>query len=451
MKYIYLIPFFLFLIACQKDDEVISNSSEVPTIIPNGDEAYLNLNSDYVFDQSTLNTYELIIPESNYLNINSRPAFEEYVEGSLVFQGDTISPVGIRYKGSIGAFVGCLSGNNFANPTGSKTCTKLSMKIKINWEGREDRFFGLRKLQFHSQNNDPSQMRERLGYHLFRSMGVPAPRSVHARLIINGEYSGLYALTEQIDGRFTRYNYDDGTGNLYKEIWPLKMSGMPFSESEYLARLKTNEDENPIAEHILSFAEEVSTASTNELQNIITDRMDINEIMAYCVVDRLIRHDDGPFHWYCNDGPCTSHNFYWYENPTTKKLHLIPWDMDNAFDNIINDSNPITPIADGWGETTNNCNPFPYGFWNIQQWSASCDKLTKAWTSFETEYNTLKSNCINGPMSQANVDVLLTTWSEQIRNATEEAMELHDDAISIPQWEGAMNDLQEQLEFARNN
>ena len=40
-------------------------------------------------------------------------------------------------------------------------------------------------------------------------MGVAAPRSVHARLVINGELSGLYALTEQIDENFIRQNFDD--------------------------------------------------------------------------------------------------------------------------------------------------------------------------------------------------------------------------------------------------
>ena len=65
-----------------------------------------------------------------------------------------------------------------------------------------------------------------IGY--FREMGVPAPRSVHARLIINGQFNGIYALTEQIDGRFTRENFDDGTGNLYKEIWPITNSGVPM-------------------------------------------------------------------------------------------------------------------------------------------------------------------------------------------------------------------------------
>jgi len=99
--------------------------------IPSGDEQYLNQNSDYIFDQEKLHTFELDIPESALDLLNDDPAAEEYVEGSLTFEGETISPVGIRYKGSIGAFVGCVSGTDWANPSGHKTCTKLTMKIKI--------------------------------------------------------------------------------------------------------------------------------------------------------------------------------------------------------------------------------------------------------------------------------------------------------------------------------
>ena len=173
-----------------------------------GDENFLNEKSDYIFDQDKFHTFELNLPSASLAELDADPAAEEYVEGSLSFEGETLGKVGIRYKGSIGAFVNCLSGSNVFNPSGSKTCTKLSMKVKVNWENSDDTFFGLKKLQFHSQNNDQSQMRERLGYWLYREMGVAAPRSIHSRLVVNGQFMGVFALTEQIDGRFTRFNYD---------------------------------------------------------------------------------------------------------------------------------------------------------------------------------------------------------------------------------------------------
>ena len=345
----------------------------------------------------------------------------------------------------------CTSGADWANPSGRKICTKLSMKVKINWEGREEKFFGLKKIQLHSQNLDDSQMRERLAYWLYREMGVPAPRSIHARLLINGEYVGLFALTEQIDGRFTRYNYDDGKGNLYKEVWPITENAQPQSEQIFLSNLKTNEDDNPSVELIQSFAQDIANADDNNIKDVISEWMSVNEIISYAVVDRTIRVDDGVFHWYCSGGGCSNHNYYWYEEPNNKKLHLIPWDMDNTFENIISNANPVTPVKDDWGEISSNCNPFSYGLLGIQQKSAACDKLTAGWVKFEDEYEALLTQFKEGPLASTQTDLLLDTWAEQIRSATEEAHQKHDDAISISTWENTMSTLKSQLQFARDN
>lgn len=402
--------------------------------------------SDYIFDQERLHTFELTLSEEALAEIDADPVAEEYVEGSLTFEGETLERVGIRYKGSIGAFVGCLTGQDFTQPSGSKTCTKLSMKVKINWEDPDDEFFGLRKLQFHSQNLDRSQMHERLGYWLFREMGVPAPRSVHARLVVNDEYVGLFALTEQIDGRFTRYNFADGTGNLYKEVWPLDDAGEPHPSRVYLEGLRTNEDENPSAERIRQFASEVAAQGADALGRW----MDIDEVMAFVAVDRAIRNDDGPFHWYCMPGgSCGSHNFYWYEDPSTETFHLIPWDLDNAFENIERDVNPVTPIGDEWGEITADCEPFSYGGFGILQRSAACDPLTAAMVAYDDEYRAAIDDLLSGPLAKDRVETVLDEWEAQIADATEEAADAHSDAVGSATWRSGLAELREQLDHAR--
>ncbi len=423
-------------------------ASQVATIVPTGDERYLNENSDYIFDQDKLPTFQLNLPPAALAEIDADPSAEKYVEGSLTFEGETISPVGIRYKGSVGAFVNCLSGTDWANPSGYKTCTKLSIKVKVNWQDSDHTFFKMKKLQFHSQNLDPSQMRERLAYWLFREMDVPAPRSIHARLMINGNYSGLYALTEQIDGRFTRHNFDDGSGNLYKEIWPLRADGQPYRDREYIASLKTNEDENPSAAMMSAFAREIADSDDANIQEVIKKWMNIKEILSYAVVDRTIRVDDGPFHWYCNQG-CTNHNFYWYEEPTEETMHLIPWDMDNAFENIRFNRNPVTPIADEWGEVSADCQPFRFGSFNLLQRSAACDKLIGGWATFTTEYNQLLQSFKEGPFSETLVNEQLKKWEDQIRSATLEASQKHEDALSPAEWQNAIDELKSNLDFAR--
>lgn len=421
----------------------------VDTKAPTGNEKYVKGNSDFIFDQNALHTFELSIPLSNLEKIDSDPAAEEYVVGSLNFNGEELSTVGIRYKGSIGAFVDAVSGKDWTKPSGHKTATKISLKVKIDWGDSARTFYGLKKLQFHSQNLDPSQMHERLGYWLFREMGVVAPRSVHARLIINGVFYGVYALTEQIDEQFIAYNYKDASGNLYKEVWPVNYLGVATDQDGFLEKLKTNKAAEVNANMIQNFAQDIVKANDDELRALIIKRMNLDQIISYTVVDRMIRNDDGAFHWYCNSKGCDNHNYFWYEEPSIQKLHLIPWDLDDAFQNIGYGKKPVTRIHNKWGDISNDCMPFPSYARGLDQKSAACDKLTYGWVSFKPEYDSLKMVFKNGPFSEEVVNAKVDEWSDQIREATRDARKMHRDAIKEKNWDKALDNLKGELSHSR--
>ena len=56
-------------------------------------------------------------------------------------------------------------------------------------------------------------------------------------------------------------------------------------------------------------------------------------------MDRRIANDDGFLHFYLTEnGNYENHNFYWYEDPINNNFQLIPWDLDNAFENLVVDS-----------------------------------------------------------------------------------------------------------------
>ena len=435
----------LVAVACSTTPTEPTSATEPSPVDESVAPAVDDRGSAHLFDPEALHTFDLVLDEDSLAELDADPTAEEYVEGAVVFNGEMIEPVGIRYKGSIGAFVGCLDGPNPLEPEGAKTCTKLSMKVKINWDDPDGEFLGVRKLQFHSQNLDPSHMHERLGYWLFREMGVPAPRSTHARVLVNGEYVGLFALTEQIDGRFTRENFDDGTGNLYKEVWPFGDDGRATSSDDWLDGLETNEDEDPTTELVETFAAELLAAEPGARRSVVERWMDVDSVIAHLVVDRAIRHDDGPFHWYCDGPSCSNHNYYFYADPSAEKLHLIPWDLDNAFENIRFDQNPVTPVADVWDGITADCEPFPYGGFGFPQRSAACDPLFAAWTEFEAEFDDTMAKLLDGPLSPDVVDPLLTSWRQQIEDSVAEAAETHDDAISVDEFSEALERLRADL------
>jgi spore coat protein CotH len=456
-KTLFLTLIAYSIVSCTKDIPVVDTSTVkpvvdivIPKIIPKGTEKYLSKNSDYVFDQEQVKTYNLIIRNDDLYKLNSDPAKEEYVQAALVFEGDTISPIGVRYKGSIGGFAGCVSGTDWRNPSGYKTCTKLNMQFKINWEDRKERFYDLNKLQFHSQNYDKSQLRERLGYWLFRQMGVSAPRSAHARLLINGQYSGLYGLTEEVDNRFATYFYKNANGNVFKEVWPVQYNGLAQTDQTLRAALQTNEGPTTDVSLMKAFSEAVANASTANRKAVITQYMDVKSIMAYIVVDRGIRHDDGPFHWYCESGGCSNHNYYWFEDKTNKKIHLIPWDLDGAFEHILRNGNPVTPIVDKWGAITNDCKIFVPFNSIISQKSAACDKLTAAWVAFNDEYLETKARFQNTILTNDNAINQLDTWAKQISPFIQEANKYHNaGATTFATWNDAVSTLKNQVQVAR--
>lgn len=424
------------------DDGPTDTAAEVPTTEADPEEAgprYADGDADVIFDDDRVNTFELTLDPQLLAFLDADPAAEEYVEGSLTFDGETIDGVGIRYKGSSGAWYGCVEPTPEGEP-GAKTCPKLSMKVKITYTDSDAEFYGQRRLNFHSLNMDTTLMHDRLGYWLYREMGVPAPRFAHVRLIVNGEFVGLFGLVEQIDGRFTRANFEDGTGNLYKEVWPTDDTGSPQASQVLLDALKTNEDENPSVDLIAGFADEIAAAGPADAAAVLERWTDVEQLLAHTAVDRTIRHDDGPFHWKCpKDSSCSPHNYYWYEDPSEEKVYLLPWDLDLAFLKIGEDD------AGYWGAET-GCDP--QAFLGTER-PVTCDPIVAAIASLDTAYEAVRAELLAGPFSPEQTDAQLDRWSAQIAEVVAEAEAAHDGGLSVAQWEAALVSLRESLEVAR--
>ncbi len=397
--------------------------------------------SEYLFDQDALRTFELTLSEADLAFLDKDPLAEQYVPGSLRFEGEELTDVGIRYKGSVGSFTGCLSGNFFP-PTGSKNCPKLNIKVKIDHTDPDAKFRGMKKLLFHAMNLDPSLMRERLGYALFNEMGVHAPRAVHTRLMINGKLAGLFLLVEEVDGRFTRRRFaDGGKGNLYKEAWPTVLN-----EATYKSALETNRDDNPSVDKILSFAQDIADADETELPNVLSEWIDEEYLARYVAVDRSIKHDDGPYHWYCDQAAttfltqlpfantvCGNHNYYWYEDTKQKRLWPVAWDLDNSMANSLH----FVTIANEWDDLSVSCSrttsaSFLFG----TQMPAVCDPLTRGIAlGFAERVRKAMTEFKQGPFSEAEVKARIDKWKTQIQPMVDEAYAADSKQLSRSNWE----------------
>jgi spore coat protein CotH len=432
LPYSVLSILILLFCSCSKndtEDNCILPKFEVPIIQPSGSEDYLNLNSEIIFNQDSLYSFHIKIPGENLAFLDADPKKEEYTEAMLIFQKDTISPIGIRYKGSNQSWNGFLSEGN----TGSKSSTKLSTKIKINWLNKGTTFYGLKKLQFHSLNNDPSLMKERLGYWLYGNFGVKSPRCVHAKLYINDEFIGLYALTEQIDGKFANLNFQND-GNILKDIWPIQPDRKATIQSLMIQSLKTNEEISDIS-NFADFAYDIENTNSMNMKTLIERWFDVESLIRNMVVGFSIGHtDEAAFYWWCGEGDCVNGNIYWFSDDINQKVHLIPWDLDNlefkAIDSTIYFKNNSCMTGDTIPFYDESINFLVYN-----------DKLQCGFMEFQDVYEDRMSIFKNTLFNDQTIDPLLIKWKSQIENDVLRASDIYDDAPSITTWENEIQKL----------
>ncbi len=200
---------------------------------------------------------------------------------------------------------------------------KKSFKLDFNEYVPGRRYDGLRKLNLNNGEGDPSLNRDLLCYDLMRNNGVRAPRTSYARLYLNGEYWGLYAVIEQIDRTFLEYNFQNDKGNLFKNIgWTeLEWLGNSLSDYEESIGLKTNESENDWSGFI-NLVDVINNTSNTDFKDAIAEVFNVDLYLKTLAIDVATNNWDS----YLDHG----RNFYMYEDYQSGKFQWIPWDYNLA-------------------------------------------------------------------------------------------------------------------------
>jgi hypothetical protein len=384
--------------------------------------------ASYVFDPDEVRTYNIVIEPDQLAMLDADPSAETYVDAKLEVDGETFGPLGVRYKGSVGAFYTPCTSNTLPGEPPTPKVGKCSIKIDFDRDDSKLRFHGLKKLNLHSMGRDMSLMRERLGYALFREFGVAAPRAMHARVLINGELEGLFVAVEQLDGRFTHSRFSDGgDGNLYKEVWPTSESA-----DDYRNALETNEGSATPVDKMIAFKHAIDHGADAAFA-----WLDPRYAFNYIAADRVIINDDGAFHWYCT----YNHNYLWYEAEHADRVWLIPWDLDGAFEGGSERVHIITP----WNAPAQcTCGIIDF------QLPSICDPLTSYWAARDGDYQRAVDAFVAGPFSADRVDAKLRRWTAQIDAAVQEASGLKG-APTYGQWQDAFATLQQVIHTSREH
>jgi len=187
---------------------------------------------------------------------------------------------------------------------------KMQLEVSFNTFDKKGRFMGLRKLLFDAARYNESFLRDRLALAILRDVGLPAPCANNARVVINGEYLGLFTSLEKPDKEFLERHFEDPEGNLYKrDDWEKKTNEMDTNISDLEALL-----------------------GAKQLDDLLAV-MNLEEALLEWATEAVIPDGDGPW--------AGGLNWYAYNDPKTG-FNVIPWDLDATFTRLPANTDPYT-------------------------------------------------------------------------------------------------------------
>ena len=270
-----------------------------------------------VFSDKSVATIKITVNQNDLNFMLANPSSDSTHICKIIYQNsfidDTVNSVGIRLRGNTSRFA-----------------CKKSFKISFDAFVEEGKFYSLEKLNLNGEHNDPSMLRSKLCWDLFKDMNLISSRASYCEVYINEVYYGLYLNVEHVDDEFLEKNFSDPSGNLWKCLHPANLLYLGDDPNLYKYEvnntrsydLKTNEetdDYSKLAELIYIINEIPNSEFYDSLMNII----DIVDLFKYYAFDVLTGSwDDLWFGW---------NNYYLYFDPTSNKFRFIPYDYDNSF------------------------------------------------------------------------------------------------------------------------
>lgn len=294
-------------------------------------------NAYFLVDE--IQTVEIEIDENNLNYVLQNALDEPYVMADSVTIGDTtIQYCGFKTKGSY------TLEHSYTDNRGSDRFSftvNFGKYVKKKDYGETQDFYGCNKISFNNFFFDKSMMKEFFALKLMDEMGLPTPRYGLAKLYINGEYYGVYAMVEAFDESILEqyYGVDDDELSGYL----CKPEGTTFIYEDLL------EDDSPLWENDKDTYEEVSDmlptvmewvrklnclyegtdfegkaidVNSREYINLLNEVYDVEEVVKYFAVHSWLCQLDNMF--------VGKKNFGLYVDQEGVAT-IIPWDYDLSF------------------------------------------------------------------------------------------------------------------------
>ncbi len=294
---------------------------------------------DAYFLDDEIQVVSIEIDENNLQYLFENAADKPSVMAESVTIGDaTVKYCGLKTKGSY-----TLEHSVKDNPNSDRYSFTVNFGkyIKKAEYGDKQNFFGCNKISFNNFFFDKSMMKEFFSLKLMDEMGLPTPQYGLAKLYINGDYYGVYAMVEAMDSSILQQYYDCKNSELSSYLCKPENTNFLYSEILEDPSPLWEEDDDTYADvedMIPTVTEWVRKLNLlSEGKDFDGNRIDVNSEEYLTLLDQVMDTDEtvkyfAVHSWLCQidnmfDG---QKNFGLYVDSNGRSL-MVPWDYDLAF------------------------------------------------------------------------------------------------------------------------
>ncbi|MBK1831932.1 CotH kinase family protein [Verrucomicrobiaceae bacterium R5-34] len=234
------------------------------------------------------------------------------VPAKLTIDGKVYEGVGIHFRGASSYFR-------------TRSGQKRSLNVSLDHSDKDQRLDGYKTLNLNNSFGDASLLGAVIYSQIARSL-TPAPKVNLVRVVINGEYWGIYQNQQQFDKDFLKENYDTKKGARWKAPGsPRGDAGLKYlgeDLAEYKKRFEQKKGDAEDWQALIGLCKVLNETPIDQLEAALAPILDIESTLRFLAIDCTLMNSDG--YW------ARASDFTLYRDPKGM-FHIVPHDMNEAF------------------------------------------------------------------------------------------------------------------------
>lgn len=197
---------------------------------------------------------------------------------------------------------------------GTRVHPKKSLKVKLDQGSFDD---GLKVLNFNAEYEDKSYIQQYVTSRLMNEGGLSCFNVEHARLYLNGQFLGLYALVENMDQDFLIKKGFNPNGNLYKAT----KDGASLSIYDNVFFHWEKKTGTGGRSDLQALINNINSVDQKEYYNFTQTNFNYSNMINALALNLLTRNNSTYYH-----------NYYLFNDlMQSDQWYIFPWDLDKTF------------------------------------------------------------------------------------------------------------------------